>query len=321
MADGNLNFDTMKATTIDEYSRYLDDNVSINNELGKDLKARGNLRPDRGGLRILESLSYAFAGDKDGFAFRFTGSAEIPLPNKKFATAAEFERKMIASPIVFTDSERLANSGVAQMIDEIQAKVENAAVLIQNTLANDEYSAGAITDQIGGLQLLVQDTLSGAVGGINQQSNPWWRNSTQSGALAIENIGGFMTNMYLATKCNAETITNIYGDNTTWTYYYQSLADLQRFTNTDGKGGFTPNSVAFMGNIPVKLDGGIGGCCPVGHMYGLNLGKIFLRENKDWKGKRGLQKAINQAVEVDMFRWAGTMTTSGRRYHGVIFNS
>jgi hypothetical protein len=228
----------------------------------------------------------------------------------------------LAVPIVWTGSDKLANRGPQAMIDLLKSKVKNAGRVLRNTLADDVYSAGALTDQIGGLQYLVQDTPAGMVGGIDVSTNGWWKNQTISAALDLTNIGSNMLSMYTATKRNGDTIKAFYGDDITWSKYYNSLQAQQRFTDTDGRGGFKAGTVSFMGTIPVKCDGGIGGSCPAKHMYGLNTDYLFLRENKIRnKNRRGNVQAINQDVEVDMFMWAGAMTSSGRQFSGALIDT
>jgi hypothetical protein len=316
---GNSNFGNIVSTTIDAYLPTLKDNYTNNSALLTYLKKAGNVKTENGGVRILENLEFS----NSGAYVRYSGSATWALESNKFATAAEYNRKFVAVPLVFTGAEELANSGKQAVIDLIASRLKNGQNSLMNGLASDVYSDGTEADQIGGLKYLVADApTTGTVGGIDRSdaSNAFWRNYVKDNggtAFTSSTILPAMNDVYINTKRNADTVDAIFAGNSLHNLYYSALTPQQQFTSSEGKGGFS--RLTFNGDIKVELDGGIGGSCETDRMYFLNSNYLYLRPNASRNtGRKGRVDSINQDAYVEAFLWAGNMTMSGAQFQGVL---
>ena len=105
----------------------------------------------------------------------------------------------------------IQNAGANKIIDLLEARIKNAERTMMNNLSTGVYAdgTGSSSKEIGGLQLLVEDTpTSGAgstVGGINRQTatNAFWRNisfdaSSDGGAAATSaNMQSYMNQTWV----------------------------------------------------------------------------------------------------------------------------
>jgi hypothetical protein len=70
----------------------------------------------------------------------------------------------------------------------------------------------------------------------------------------------------------------------------------------------------------VVFDGGMGGACPPNHMYFLNTDYIYMRPHVDrqYVPLNPDRYTNNQDAFVKLIGWAGNMTTSGRKFQGIL---
>lgn len=314
----NTSYDDITATTIENRSRELADNVSNNTALLNRMKRRGNIKLISGGNVILNELAYA---ENTNF-IRYSGLETLPIAEQEEFTAAEYNWKQAAVAVVMSGLDELKNSGKEKFIDLMEARIQNAERTMQNNISNDIYSNGSASDskQIGGLQLLVSDTpTTGTVGGIDASAYSFWRNILQSAA----NISAatIQTNMYsLWTKLvrNNEGPDLLVSDSNFWQYYVESLTSNQRFMDPEmAELGF--QNVLFQG-APVVLDGGQGGNCPTDHMYFINTNYLTFcsHRNRNFGPLGGKRFSTNQDAMVQLIAWAGNMTSSNRSLQGVL---
>lgn len=320
---GNPNFGNLYSTSIDNYTPVLADNYTANSKLLSFLKKAGNVKTEDGGVEILQNLEFA----ENGAYNRYDGAQAWDLESKKFATAASFARKKVAVTLVVTGSELMANEGKSRMIDLIASKIKNASKTLQNGLAADVYSDGSDALQIGGLRYLVSDTpSSGTVGGIDASAadNAWWRNYKGTCTFASDNGIAKLNEAIIKTTRNNDAPKAIFVDNNWYTHLYDKFTAVQRFVNTEGKGGFVELS---LNGLPVFCDQGIAaasmeGKIPSNHAYVLNTDYIYLRPHvKRNPAKKERVNSINQDLYSEAWLWAGNMTTSGRAFQGVVVGS
>lgn len=318
MTDNISKYENMASTTIDFYQKQLADNFSNNTALLKDLRKSDRLKKDEGGIMIFENIEYS----NNAEAQRTSGASMWNLMSKPMATVASYQRKFLVVPITFTGSQKAANYGKSAMIDLLTSLLSNAKKNMENTLSNDIYSNGSIANQIDGLQYLISDSPTiGTVAGINRANNSFWRNQVVSGNLTTSNIANAMREAYTKTKRNSDTIKAYYADDVTWNKYVSSLEANQRFISTDGKGGFDPDRVKYMGK-DVCLDGGIGGNCPTQHMYALNTDYLALRTHTLYDFvRKGKVSSANADIWSDAFMWAGAFTMSNAELQCVIIDT
>lgn len=316
------NLSEIITTTLRNRTGALANNVLKNTALLYRLNERGNVKPFSGGRTIVQELTY----QENSTYQRYQGYDVLNVSPSDVITAAEFDIKQVAVAVSMSGLEELQNAGKEQVIDLLESRISNAEDTMQNGLSSDCYSDGTSDGgkQIGGLQLIVADTNTNMVGGISGSTWSFWRNyafsgaSDGGGAVSSSNIQSYMNRIYLNTARGSDTADLIIADNNYFRFYWESLQNIQRITSDKmGQAGF--QSLKFMG-ADVVFDGGIGGAAPTSKMYFLNTKFIFLRphrgRNMDVIG--GDRMSINQDAFVRLVGWAGNLTTSGRKFQGVL---
>lgn len=308
-------------TTLRNRAKKLRDNIQTNTALLMRLRERGNAKPFSGGRTIVEELSYA----ENGTYKRYSGYEVLDISASDVFTFAEYEIKQAAIAVTMSGLEQLQNSGQEAVINLLGSRIKNAERTFMNNLSNDIYSNGTADGgkQIGGLQLLVSDNGTGTVGGINSSTWTFWQNqvydfSSNGITPGPTTIQSAMNTLYLNCSANRDRPDLIVADNTYFRYYWESLQAIQRIQNEKmGAAGF--DNLKFMG-ADVVFDGGLGGDAPASHMYFLNTDYIYYRPHadRDMEVLEPTRFATNQDAFVRLIGWAGNMTTSGRRYQGVI---
>jgi len=319
------NVSDIVATTIQNRSRQVADNVLKNNALLAKLNQRGNVKTISGGNVIFEELSFA----ENANAGFYSGYDLLPVAAQDVISAAEFQIKQFAVPVVMSGLEMLQNSGKEQFIDLLEARLNVAESTMMNKLAQSIYSdgTGSSGKEVTGLNAAVpSDPTTGTYGGIDRATWTFWRsqlydfsaNSVTPGPTTIQ---AGMNKLWSSLIRGSDRPDLIVLDNTYWTYYMGSLQAQQRFMSPEtGNLGFP--TLKFM-DADVVLDGGIGGYCPASTGFMLNTKYIKWRPH----AQRNMvplspnrRYAINQDAEVQILAWAGNLTSSGAQFQGRIQN-
>lgn len=325
MAFANSSVTDIIATTIQSRTRQIADNVTKNNALLARLEQRKNVKPFSGGNVILQELSFA----ENGNAGFYSGYDLLPVAAQDVISAAEFNIKQLACPVVMSGLEMLQNSGREAFIDLLEARINVAESTMANKLAESVYSdgTGSSGKEVTGLNAAVpSNPNTGTYGGIDRATWSFWRSklydfSAQSVTPGSSTIQAALNSLWSSLVRGSDRPDLIVLDNTYWTYYMTSLQAQQRFTDpASGSLGFP--TVKFM-DADVVLDGGIGGYCPAATGFMLSTKYIFLRPHKD-RNMVSLNPdrryAINQDSFVSILAWAGNLTCSGAQFQGRIQN-
>ena len=112
MAFANPNISDILATTIESRSRKIADNVTNNNALLKRLESKGRIKTVSGGTFIMEELSFA----ENSNAGWYSGYDILPTGVSDVLSAAQFDWKQAAVPVVISGLEMLQNSGKEAMM-------------------------------------------------------------------------------------------------------------------------------------------------------------------------------------------------------------
>jgi hypothetical protein len=320
------NVSDIVATTIQNRSRQIADNVTKNNAILAKLNQRGNVKTISGGNVIFEELSFA-ENANGGF---YSGYDLLPVAAQDVISAAEFQIKQYAVPVVMSGLEMLQNSGKEQFIDLLEARLNVAESTMMNELSQSIYSNGTGSGgkEVTGLDAGVpSDPTTGTYGGIDRATWTFWRSklydfSTSAGGNAsAANIQAGMNNLWAQTTRGSDRVDLIVLDTNYWSFYLASLQAQQRFTSPDtGNLGFP--SIKFM-DADVVLDGGIGGFCPANTGFFLNTKYLKWRPHKDRNMvplSPNRRYAINQDAEVQILAWAGNLTCSGAQFQGRMQN-
>lgn len=312
------NVSDIVATTIENRSRKIADNVTKNNALLTYIEQRGNTKTISGGSLILQELSFA----ENGNAGWYSGYDLLPVAAQDVISAAQFDIKQAACPVIISGLEQLQNASREQMIDLLDGRLGVAESTMANLLAGGIYSDGTASGgkQVTGLDAAVPvNPAAGIYGGIDRGTWTFWRpQATTLGAAATAaTIQGSMNTMWSSLVRGVDRPDLIVMDGFMWGVYMASLQANQRFTDPNrAQLGFP--TIKYM-DADVVLDGGIGGFAVAKTMYFLNTKYLFWRPHSARNmvplapNKR---YAINQDAEVQIIGWAGNLTSSGSKFQG-----
>lgn len=311
------NVTDLVATTIENRSGDIADNVTKNNALLSRLSKRGNVKTFDGGTLIFQELSFA----ENGNAGYYSGYDLLPVAAQDVLSAAQYSIKQAAVPVVMSGLEMLQNAGKEKIIDMLDGRMDVAEASIANLLAGGVYADGTGSGgkEVTGLGAAVPlNPTTGTYGGIDRATWVFWRNQfTDTTGITAATIQASWNAQWAKQVRGMDRPDLIIVDSLTWAIYMQSLQALQRFTSTDkAKLGFP--TVDYM-DADVVLDGGIGGFCPANQAFFLNSKYIFWRPHSQRNMvplSPNKRYAINQDAEVQILAWAGNLTTSGAQFQG-----
>jgi len=328
-----INIGEMLSTTMSEYGKTLHDNVTGSTALLDRLRRKGRIKPWSGGVDIREPLMYAF---NNTFMF-YTGYEYLNVTPTETIQSAVFPLKQAAISVSISGREQRQNRGPAEIIDLIEARMENARLSATHYFNQSIYSDGSSFNgkAIQGLSALVSKNPDvGTVGGIDAAENVWWRNQAIDattdplGPVTKENIKQYFNKTSVMTTRGNERADLIILDENYWLMYLESLQDIQRITSTGNEAaGHGFPSVKYYGgggNTDVVLDGGRGGASiPENTAYFLNTDYITLREDpgRKWNVVGGDRMNTNQDAITKLMLWMGALTISNRSAQAVLFES
>jgi hypothetical protein len=307
------------ATTIESRTKSIADNVTKNNALLARLEGRGKIKTVSGGSKIFQELSFA----ENGNAGWYSGYDLLPVAAQDVISAAEYEFKQAACPVVISGLDMLKNSGKEQMIDLMEGRISVAESTMANLISGGIYSdgTGAGGKQLTGLNAAVPVTPAGTTyGGIVTNTFPFWTNAVVDTTAANNTAALIQGNFNLLWSKLVRGMDRpdlIMVDAGVWSVYLASLQTNQRFTDpSSAQLGFP--SLKYM-DADVVLDGGIGGFCPTNTAFFLNTKYIHYRPHASRNFvplSPNKRYAINQDAEVQILGWAGNLTCSGRQFQG-----
>lgn len=339
MAFANSAVSDVIATTIQNRTGVIADNVTSNNALLMKLKQRGNIKTFSGGTTIFQELAFA----SNGNAGWYSGYETLPIAAQDVLSSAEYTIKQAACPVTISGLEQLQNAGKEQIIDLLDGRVNVAESSMANLIASGLYSDGTAAGgkQIDGLLRQVSTTPTNTVGGIDRTTWLFWRNQyfrcTTTGGAAVSalNVQNYFNRMWASLVRGSDRPDLILVDNIMWGFYTSSLQVLQRFTGTDtAKLGFS--SLKFM-DADVVLDGGMQinwtstgaagpapSAVPATSAYFLNTKYLHYRPHASRNMvplSPGQRYSVNQDAAVQILAWAGNLTASGLQFQGRMDNT
>lgn len=314
-------FSELVSTTYRAHRKDIADNVTRHNALYRKLKETGKTRVEDGGLSIAEPLEYA----NNSTYTRYSGFDVLSINAVDVISAAEFPWRQVAVSIAVSGYEMRVNSGENRIINFVKAKVKNAQNSMANGLSVDLYSDGSAANQINGLQLLVQDNPSGAVGGINSSTYAFWQNAVQSAAAPLQGgaaitpsastIESLMLPLWIRLTRGADTPDLIVMSDDYFTFFEQSQTSLKRYTaDENGQAGMISMKYK-TADVFFDSSGGI----PAAHAYFLNTKYMDLVVHRDANMTMLDEvESINQDAMVKTIVWMGNATVSNRSLQGVM---
>lgn len=318
MASPNSTFTELVTSTFRKVRTDVKDNLSNRNALLKHIYKRGNYRKEDGGLTIATPLDYA----ENSTYQRYSDWDLLNISASDVISSAEYQWRQIAINIVASGREKRINSGDSRIFSLAKAKMKNAIRTFNNNFSSDLYSDGTATNQINGLQALVNILGTGTVGGINSTTFTFWKNqifdlSTEGvtmSATTIENSA--MLPLWLNLDRGPDDQPDlIIMDNNHYKFFEASQTSLKRYTNAESANGGLV-SLKYK-NADVYFDGNSG--IPTNTTYMLNTNYIDLVVHKDADLEiMPEMRPINQDGDVIPILWMGNLTCSNRKQQGVI---
>jgi len=335
MAFANSSVSDIIATTIQQRSGKLADNVTNNDAGLYTLKEKGNVRPFGGGNVILEEIVYNDASTNTTNSY--SGYETINIGANSPISAAQFSIAQYASSVVISGLEILQNSSKEAIIDLMEGRVKVAEAQLMNRIAADLYGNGTGNGgkNLTGFGAALTTDGSGTYGGIPRATWSFWQNQyyravTDGGAATTAaNIQQYMTTLALRGVRGNNKVDTIISDSTYYALYVNSLQAIQRVTDEKMAGAGFSNLMFYGGGTSAKvvLDGGIGSSTysndansaytgNAAGMWGLNTDYIFFRPHRDrnFVPIGGERQAVNQDAVVKLIGWAGNLTSSGPQF-------
>ena len=314
------------AASIEKRSKKVADSVTKNNAVLAWLQKAGNIRTISGGSSILEELSFS----ENGNGGAYSGYDLLPVAAQDVISAAQFQLKQYAVPVVISGLEKIQNSGSEAMLDLMAERLKVAESTMQNLITQGIYGDGtafggkAITGLDAAVEATATASQTSTYGGISRATWSFWRNycvatADISSATKVQTV---MNTAWANLVRGSDKPNLIVMDQPFWADYVASLQAIQRFTSSDAATlGFS--TIKFM-DSDVVLDGGIGGFAGDGNAahgtaYFLNTKYLKFRPHKDRNMvplSPDRRYAVNQDAETAILAWAGNLTCSGARFQG-----
>jgi hypothetical protein len=329
MAFANGAISDIIATTIQNRSGELADNVTQNNPLLLRLKQKGNIRPFSGGNVILEEIMYNDTTTSN--VNSYSGYEVLNVTPNSPISSAQFSIAQYAAAVTISGLEMLQNSGKEQIIDLLEGRVKVAEAQLMNRIDTDLYGDGTGNNgkNLTGLALAIADSPSGTTyGGIARSTWTFWQNQVYSGVtnggapVSAANIQQYMTQLAVKLIRGNNKADLIVADNTYYGMYVNSLQAIQKVSDPEMAGaGFA--ALKFYGGgtaADVVLGGGIGAHATANHMWFLNTDYLFLRPHKDrnYVPIGGERQSVNQDAITKLIGWAGNLTSNGPQFCGAL---
>jgi hypothetical protein len=303
------NFDTLVSTTLDKVRPKLTDQISTENVLLAWLSANARVTVD-GGTVIRRPLLFAF-NDTVG---SYSGYDLIDVTPQEGIGWAEYPWKQHAGSVVISGEEVEKNDGTAQLINLLQAKVDQLKISVA-----DDLNAMLFADGTGnggkdmlGLKALVDST--GTVGEIAQSTYTWWA-SVEDSAIDLTVLDGVreLGSMYNSLRINRSKTDIIVTSQAAYEAYEELALPNLRFNDLRMADlGF--EAIAFKG-AGVVFDPDVDS----GYAYLLNSDHLeFVQKEGRWLDMTDFQRPYNQDAKVALILSMGNLITDMRRAHGKV---
>lgn len=318
MAAANLS--EFVSASLRNWSKQLADNVTLHNGLLFFLNDNDLIQTVAGGRVLDEPLIYPTNGNTSAKWYSGYDTFSPPTSSEVF-DAAEYQWKQLGGFISISGIEEHINSAEWKRVDYAKARLMQLEAQLTNLFGAACYADGTGTSgkEPGGLQYLVPDdpTAAGTVGGINQQTFTFWRNQFSAAAVTDStNIKLRMDAMYLACLRQNDKPDLIAANSDMYTYYWSSLQEQARFTNSRLADAGFDNLKFRMSDCVYDVN------CPLKHMYFTNTKTLKLKAASsdlfDTGDPRTIQNADYKVIPVFSY---GNFTCNQRARNGVIIST
>lgn len=326
MATPSSIFTEMVTTTDRTWGQRVTDNVSKHNALLARMKSKGKIKTVGGGYEIAERLEYA----ENGTYQRYAGYDVLNTSASDVLTTVKYPYRQIALHVTASGTELRMNSSKEAMINLVKSRKENAIRTATNQFAIDLYSSGSLTNQINGLQNLIQTNGQGTVGGIDSSTWTFWRNqyreatgTNNAASPSVANAVAFkgdMNRMWLQTTRGTDSPDLIVMSHDFFSLYEVGEQDKQRYADADlSKAGFTTYKYK---SADVIFDDNANFATTGETAYFLNTDYLYLVQHREAQWTPDAEKVpVNQDAVIVPIYWMGNAVCTNRALQGRLFDA
>ena len=326
MATPSTIFTEMVTTTDRTWGQKVTDNVTKHNALLARMKAKGKIKTVGGGYEIAERIEYA----ENGTYQRYAGYDALNTNASDVLTTVKYPYRQVALHVTASGRELRMNSSKEAMINLVKTRKENAIRTATNQFSIDMYSSGALSEQVNGLQNLIQTNGQGTVGGIDSATWTFWRNkfreATGTNTAASPSVAnavtfkGDMNNMWLSLNRGTDRPDLIVMTHDFYTLYEVGEQDKQRYADSDlAKAGFTTLKYK---SADVIFDDNANFATTGETAYFLNTNYLYLVQHREAQWTPDAEKTpTNQDAVVVPIYWMGNLVCTNRALQGRLIDA
>lgn len=279
------------------------------------LTSEGRRRTEQGGRWIGVQLMY---GKNDSIK-SFSRGDTFDLTDPDIITTAKYDWKYIGGSVVRYWEDDQKNRGKSQILNLLNAKVENLKMSMIDKLESDLFASSPGPKDITSLPTIVRDTAPNGsgqdvVGEIDAFTHDWWQNKrNEARSPAATYLIADMRKTFNDCSVGNDTPNLLMTDQRSFELYEDEIADVHRIVDKRfADRGF--DNLTFKGKPLVWAPSN-----PEGTMYFLNsrylewVADEFANfEMTEWKY---VQNSLDRAAQVVV---AGNLVTNNRRMLGVL---
>lgn len=316
MVSPNSTFTDIVTLSLRDHPSVIADNATAHNGFLKYLKMHDGFEMVDGGYEIARPVEFDTLNYQ-----RYSGADVLSVSGKDLFTAVKVSWCQAAVMVTSTGLEtRIQNAGSNQIASLIKARMANAKKSAANNQSIDVYSNGSLSNQIGGLALILQTTGGGSYGGIDGDTYTFWNNKVRECATAPASAITFVADMnalWLDVKRGTDQPHVIIMSHDFFAFYEGYQQTLQRYTRAD-KGGSGFDTLVYKG-VDVIHDSNSNFSTTAERGYFLNLDyfKFVVHSGTNWTTMPG-RTSINQDAEVVPLFWAGNIVCTNRALQGLL---
>lgn len=177
MAEPTVN--QLVATTINNYLKQFQDNVSNSNALTALLRQGDRIRTVDGGKTVSCTLQYA----EETFAW-YSSTDLLSRALKETISEADFDPANAVASVTLSGPDLAKNRGRERILNLLEGKMDNAQNTMNNNITKAVYGDGTVAKSFAGLKAFVTNDGTGTVGGIDAATWTFWKNQFQAVARA-----------------------------------------------------------------------------------------------------------------------------------------
>ena len=320
MTSPNSTFTEMVTTTLRNHRRELTDNVSGHNAFIRLLKDKGKIQTEDGGYEIVRPLEYA----ENSTFQRYSGYDTLNVSASDVLSAAKYDWAQSAIHVTASGREVRMNNGPERMINLVKARIKNAMNTAANNMSVDIYSDGALSNQMGGLSLILQAAGTGTVGGIVSGTYTFWLNQYKEVAgtntWSKSTIKGEMNALWLNCVRGKDMPDLLISSHDFYAAYEENLQDLQRYS--DAKTAMAGFESLKYKSANVIFDHNSNFGTTAEKMFFLNTDYLYLVQHPEaqWTEDDEKKPTNQDAVVIPMY-FMGQLVCTNRNVQGYLYDA